>query len=82
MASSGFEVIAAAIDENLDHLHKQLWEERAAELHGAEAEADGADRERIQQELREHYAARFQPETSRDVLMAQARQNYEERRSA
>lgn len=82
MTQAGFEVVASAIEENLDHLHKQRWEARAAELHGAEADAGYADRERIKQELRDHYADRFRPETSRAALLDQARENYAARQSA
>ncbi len=81
MTKPGFEIIAATIEDNLDHLHKQRWDARAAELHGAEADADDADRDRIKQELRDHYADRFRPETSRAALLDQARKNYEARQS-
>jgi hypothetical protein len=82
MAGQGFDVIAAAIEDNLDHLHKQRWDARAAELHGAEVDAPDSERERIQQALRDHYADRFRPETSRAALLEQARKNYDERQPA
>ena len=82
MTGRGFDVIAEAIEENLDHLHKQRWDARAAELHGAEADASGPKREGIRQALRDHYADRFRPETSRTALLEQARKNYAERQSA
>lgn len=82
MTKPGFDIIAETIEDNLDHLHKQRWDARAAELHGAEADAGDADRDRIKQELRDHYADRFRPETSRDALLDQARKNYAARQSA
>lgn len=82
MSKSGFDLVVEAIDANLDHLHKQRWAERAAELHEAEERAHGAERERAAQALRDHYANRFKPETSRDPLLEQARRNYQERQPA
>jgi hypothetical protein len=76
MSRTGFDVIAQAIDTNLDHLHKQRWNERAAELH---AEADSAPDQmraaQTQKALRDHYADRFRPETSRAALLGQATAN-------
>lgn len=82
MTEQGFQVIAEAIEENLDHLHKQRWNARAAELHAAEADAEEGDRERIRQELSDHYDNRFRPETSRDALLEQARKNFVARQTA
>jgi uncharacterized membrane protein len=82
MIEAGFDVIVAAIEDNLDYLHKQRWNARAAELHSAEADASDPEREGIRQALRDHYADRFCPETSRAALLEQARKNYAERQSA
>lgn len=79
MSTTGFDLIADGIDANLDHLHKQRWTERAAELH---AEADRAEgdageaSEQARRALRDHYADRFRPETSRVALLDQASANY------
>lgn len=76
MASkSNLDSIMEAIDANLDYLHKERWGQRAAELHDAEDRAAGAGKEQARQALRDHYADRLRPETSRDALLEQARKN-------
>lgn len=75
-----FDRIVEAIDANLDYLHKERWAQRAAELREEEAQAEGDAKVRAHQALRDHYADRFKPETSRDALVAQARINLEARR--
>ncbi|WP_375429439.1 hypothetical protein [uncultured Sphingomonas sp.] len=79
MSTTGFDLIADGIDANLDHLHKQRWTQRAAELHAkadrAEDEASGAG-EQARRALRDHYADRFRPETSCMELLDQASANY------
>lgn len=79
MSMTGFDLIVDDIDANLDHLHKQLWNERAAELHAEAERMTGEAGERAQAALREHYADRFRPETSRMALLDQAAANYAKR---
>lgn len=79
MSTSGFDLIEEAIDADLDHLHEQRWNARAAELHEAEDRAEGDEKERVRRELHAHYADRFRPETSRAALLEQARRNYSDR---
>jgi hypothetical protein len=76
VSKSGFDLLVEAIDAELDHLHKQRWIARASELHDEEDHAEGSEKERVKQKVREHYANRFRPETSRDAIIEQARKNY------
>lgn len=75
MSRTGFDLIADGIDANLDHLYKQRWTERAAELHAKadRAEGDAGEAgEQARRALRDHHADRFRPETSRMALLDQA----------
>ncbi|WP_375404491.1 hypothetical protein [uncultured Sphingomonas sp.] len=75
MSTTGFDLIADGIDANLDHLHKQRWTERAAELHAKADRAEGEAGEQARRALHDHYADRFRPETSRMALLDQAAAN-------
>ncbi|WP_375403723.1 hypothetical protein [uncultured Sphingomonas sp.] len=79
MSTTGFDLIADGIDAELDHLHKQRWNARAAELHDEADRAEGEAAEQAQRALDAHYADRFRPETSRMALLDQAAANYMER---
>lgn len=81
MSALSFDTIIAAIDDNLDHLHKQLWDEQAARLHDAEAKAEPEQLPAIRRALSDHYAIRFKPETTRTELIEQARKNYDARQA-
>lgn len=75
MSTTGSDLIADGIDANLDHMHKRRWTERSAELHAKvdRAESDvGEAGEQTRRALRDQYADRFLPETSRMQLMDQA----------
>jgi len=62
---------------NLEHLHRERWNQRAAELHAAvERPPDGLSPEQAAPALRDHYVDWFRPETSRVVLLKQAAMNY------
>lgn len=75
MSTTRYDLVAEGIEADLDYHHKQRWNTRAAELHAEEELAEGKAKERVWQALRDHYADRFKPETSRDVLLEQARRN-------
>ncbi|WP_375428916.1 hypothetical protein [uncultured Sphingomonas sp.] len=76
MSKTGFDLIADGIDSNLDRLHKQLWEQRAAERHAEADSAEGNAGKQARQALRDHYADRFRLETSRIALLDQAAASY------
>ncbi|WP_375403722.1 hypothetical protein [uncultured Sphingomonas sp.] len=46
-------------------MHKQQWNQRAAELHAEADTSRGDASEQVRQSLRDHYADRFRSETSR-----------------
>ena len=79
MSRTGFDLIADGIDAELDHLHRERWNARAAELHAEVNHAEGEAGEQARQALVAHYADRFRPETSRMALLDQAAANYLER---
>lgn len=77
MNTAEFERFADAVDANLEHLHRERWNQRAAELHAEIASpVDGVSSEEAAQALRNHYDNQFRPETSRDALLEQAAINY------
>ncbi len=76
MSAAGFNEIADAIEANLEHLHRERWNERTAELHAQVAHPpEGVSPEQAAQALRDHYDDRFRPESSRVVLLKQAAMN-------
>ena len=76
MSTTGFDLIADGIDAELDHLHRQRWNTRAAELHAELDRAEGEAADQARRALRDHFADRFRPETSRMALLDQAAANY------
>lgn len=77
MSTIEFERFADVIDANLEHLHRERWNQRAAELHAEIASPiDGVSPEEAAQALCDHYANRFRPETSREALLEQAAINH------
>ncbi|SEN76018.1 hypothetical protein SAMN05192583_3492 [Sphingomonas gellani] len=77
MSRVGFHQIVEGIDRHLPYLHKERWAIELAELREAARNAVGHDRERAKQAVLDHYKTEFRPETSRAVLIEQARQNYD-----
>lgn len=75
MSDPAWERIVTAIHAELGYLHKERWAEHAAQLRDVARHTQGEAQEQALQALRDHYADRFQAETTRDALLAQAARN-------
>ncbi|WP_375404495.1 hypothetical protein [uncultured Sphingomonas sp.] len=73
------EGVINAIDEDLARLHWERWNRVARDLRAAVAGAADTDKARAERELRDHYATRFDPASSRDALIGDARVAFEAR---
>lgn len=60
------------IEHDLPHLHRERWNRITAELTDQIEGATGAERDRLQSQLDRHYLDRFDSQTSRAALMAEA----------
>ncbi len=77
MRKTAFDQIVDGIDRQLSHLHKERWAHRHAELLDAIRATTGEAQERAKQAMRDHKETQFHPETSRAVLIAQAKIGYD-----
>ncbi|WP_157134735.1 hypothetical protein [Sphingomonas sp. PAMC 26605] len=79
MSESSLDRTIDGIDRHLSYLHKERWALEHAQLRDAARNATGEEQARAKQAVRDHYAERNHPETSRDPLVRQATMNYERR---
>ena len=77
MKKTSFDQIVNGIDRQLSYLHKERWTHRYAELLNAIRATTGEAQERAKQAMRNHKETQFHPETSRAVLIAQEKLNYD-----
>ena len=60
------------IEADLPYLHKERWNRITRDLRDQIEQAPPAERDAIEEQLRQHYTTRFHPETSRAALLAEA----------
>jgi len=77
MSKTTFDQIVDGIDRQLSYLHKERWALRYTELLDAIRATTGEAQERAKQAMRDHKETQFHPETSRAVLIAQAKSGYD-----
>lgn len=65
----------------LSDLHQERWALTAAKLDRRLKAAEGEEREEIERQLDAHYDTRFYPETSREAIMQQIKENARKRAS-
>lgn len=77
MRTTSFDQIVDGIDRQLSYLHKERWGHRYAELLDAIRTTTGEAQECARQAMRDHKETQFHPETSRAVLIEQAKLGYD-----